>query len=297
MGALGRVQDGGMKYNCPVPLAEWENSQMKSIKPDVMVSFGTGYRTSSTSKRGAFLGWLFDKSIIRLLSYLNDSFDSEKVFQDFVESVPKENRSNYFRMNVPLPEKTLAIDEVERVVEHADTITDSAVCTKQCERVLYALVVASLYFELCEAPIFLAGSRLLCSGTIRARIQGKILVKLLTKLSPCALKFVTKTEELGSYQASDDLCPECYCYQLPVSFIVRDTSEPILISLESRLRGTRKLSAFPQTIKWFVDRQGLDADFGVPYHRDSSYRSCRGCQMKRASATSSHNPNKKIRLR
>lgn len=134
-----------------------------------------------------------------------------------------------------------------------------------------------ILFELSNAPKFLQGGRYQCFGVIRCRLQADATVKLLAQIHPASLVFVDGTKTLGYYDGVHDLCSSCHRYRKRIEFFVRHLTESITISVQSATRPKRKIGAFPQTVQWFVDQQGLEAVFGTAYHRDMQHCFCKLC--------------------
>ena len=74
---------------------------------------------------------------------------------------------------------------------------------------MYALLIASFYFELSYIPSLLPEYRIRCLGTIRCRLLGEVMVELLERIYPSRLSFGTHNRALGYYFGKRDLCPSC----------------------------------------------------------------------------------------
>ena len=112
---------------------------------------------------------------------------------------------------------------------------------------------------------------------------GIPLIKLLRMHNISNLIFRTDVETLGHYGGESDLCTLCHRYQKKVDLLVHHPTELVTIYTESVTQGRRKISAFPQTMRWFENQQKLNAPFGTAFHRDLQYRSCTACfPMKRS---------------
>ncbi len=278
--ATGPIQDGGMSgHNNPIKLALWESLRIDPSlsKPDLVVSVGTGTSTKTKSPRAAsFRHVLFDGFIPRLWRAYMSSFDGESNFRDVVNSLDRENREDYKRLNVVLPRNEPAMDNTSQMDELRQLVHLNPQMIQECEETIYALLIASFYFELSCIPSPLPEHRIRCLGTIRCRLPGEVMVELLERIHPSRLSFVTHSRALGYYFGKRDLCPSCRRYRKSVEFTVRDLGQPTNIYATSARRPRRKISAFPQTMQWFIDQQHLDAPFGTAYHR-SLNRLCKSC--------------------
>ena len=266
-------------HNNPIKLALWESLRIDPSlsKPDLVVSVGTGTSTKTKSPRAAsFRHVLFDGFIPRLWRAYMSSFDGESNFRDVVNSLDRDNREDYKRLNVVLPRNEPAMDNTSRMDELRQLVHLNPQMIQECEETIYALLVASFYFELSCIPSPLPENRIRCLGTIRCRLPGEVMVELLERIHPSRISFVTHSRALGYYFGKRDLCPSCRRYRKSVEFTVRDLGQPTNIYATSARRPRRKISAFPQTMQWFIDQQHLDAPFGTAYHRSLNH-SCKSC--------------------
>ena len=266
-------------HNNPIKLALWESLRIDPSlsKPDFVVSVGTGTSTKTKSPTAAsFRHVLFEGFIPRLWRAYMSSFDGESNFRDVVNSLDRENREDYKRLNVVLPRNEPAMDNTSRMDELRQLVHLNPRMIQECEETIYALLIASFYFELSCILSLLPEHRIRCLGTIRCRLPGEVIVELLQRIHPSRLSFVTHNRALGYYFGKRDLCPSCRRYRKSVEFTVRDLGQPTNIYATSARRLPRKISAFPQTMQWFIDQQHLDAPFGTAYHR-SLNRSCKSC--------------------
>ena len=279
--ATGLIQDGGMSgHNNPIELALWESLRINPSlsRPDVVVSVGTGAQRSSASPRlTSFRHVLLDGFIPRMWRSYMSSFDGDKKFRDVVNNVDEGYRDDYKRLNVLLPTSEPGIDDPSRMGEMQDSVRLDPQLMDNCQKTIYALLIASFYFELDPFPTP-PGSRLQFSGTIRCRLPGEAMVELLGRIHPSRLTFVTETRTLERYDGKRDLRSLCRRYRKRVEFSVRDSGQLVSIQVQSPKRPRRRISGFPQTMQWFVDRQGLNAPFGTVFHRGQrSGASCKLC--------------------
>jgi len=267
-------------HNNPIKLALWETSRIEPSlsKPDVLVSVGTGTRKVSISPRfTSFRHVLFDGCIPRLWRAYMFSFDGESNFRNVVNHLDDSSRDSYIRLNVLLPADEPGIDNTNRMAELRRSVDENHELVERCHRTVYALLVAAFYFELKTTPKKVSGGRLQCLGTIRCRLPGETIVELLQRVHPSPLAFITSTKTLGRLEGRRDLCSLCRRFRKHVEFTVRDLDQIQDIQVQSSEKARRKISAFPQSMQWFVDRQGLDAPFGTAYHEDLARKSCRLC--------------------
>jgi len=265
-------------HNNPVRIALSERlrNDPSLWAPDVVVSLGTGApKTSASPRTTDFRHVILDGYVPRLWRSYMSSFNGQKIWDELISSVDERKREDYIRLNSLLPNDEPAIDNTDRMEELRESVHVPRIY-RDCEKTLYALLTAAFYFELASAERVREG-QYRCYGTIRCRLAGMSIVKLLARLSVSNLAFATDVETLGYYGGRIDLCALCHRYQKKVDFLVRHPTQLVTIYSESVTQGRRKISAFPQTVRWFENHQRLDAPFGTAFHRDLQDRSCKGC--------------------
>jgi len=108
------------RHNNPIKLALWESLRIDPSlsRPDLVVSVGTGTSRKTKSPRAtSFRHVLFDGFIPRLWRVYMSSFNGESNFRDVMNSLDRENREDYKRLNVILPRNEPAIDNINRMDE------------------------------------------------------------------------------------------------------------------------------------------------------------------------------------
>jgi len=136
------------------------------------------------------------------------SFDGESNFRDVVNNLDEENRDDYKRLNVLLPINEPGIDNISRMSELQESVRLNPQLMESCRKTLYALLIATFYFELDTLPTNPLG-QFQCFGTIRCRLPGKVMVQLLGRIHSSHLTFETSSKTLGYYGGMSDLCSLC----------------------------------------------------------------------------------------
>jgi len=207
------------------------------------------------------------------------SIDGQKVWEAIFNCLDEDSRSVYFRLNFVLPGEEFALDDIARMDDLRSSIRLHRRSQQACYEVVIALLVSSFFFELSSPPVFITGS-FHCRGNIKCRIPGKAIFKVLTHVKRTTWTYTTDAEVLGSYAPMVDRCPRCYLYKKPVEFRVRQLSEPFSIYMRDQRQRRRRISAFPQTVEWFINQQELET-FGMSGD-ETSAQHCRpdGCCSK-----------------
>ena len=274
------------------------------LRPDVVVSLGTGTEIEATSPRAPNFRHVFrDGFIPRLYRSFLSSLDGESAWRDLQNRLDRKSRENYFRLNVGLSNEQTTIDDVDRMSEIREQVTLRPHCDQDCLDIAFALMASSFYFELINPPDY-RGGHYRCQGLIRCRLPGVPVQQLLEKVEVSAWAFTTEAATLGYYDPERNRCEGCYRYQMRVEFWVRDLADPFTISIRGVTAIGRSISGFPQSIDWFVTQQFLEADFGTPTHSNPTQKGCETCDqfgrhsLKRRSVnvgSSTSGPSKRLR--
>ena len=283
---LGTFQDGGLKHNNPVNLALWESRYIwpSSSQPDIVVSLGTGTNSNqdqSTPRVASFRHVIQDGFVPRLWRSFMSSLDGQGAWRELWNRLDDSSRAQYFRTNIYLPNSALAIDDIDcidelRVCAHSQSQNEGFGL-----KIAFALLISSFFFELTSAPLYQNG-KVYCKGSIHCRLRGQIIVEALNHVHPSDLVFMIDHEIVGYYRGDEDLCHSCRRYQKNVEFVIYHLDETMSIYLQSVNEGRRRISGFPQSMRWFQEQQGLNAPFNKPFPDPS--RACEHCR--------SHEPNR-----
>ena len=269
-------------HNNLIKLALWESLQIDPSlsKFDLMVSIGTGTRKYPKSPRAAsFHHVLFDDFIPQLWWAYMFSFDDESNFRDVVNSLNQETWEDYKQLNIFLLSNKLTIDNTSQMGELHQLMHLDPQMVLDCKETVYVLLMATFYFELSSILSEFPRDQVSCVGMICCCLPGEVIVELLEWVHPSCLSFVTKSKTLGHYHSKRDLCLSCRWYQKHVDFTVWDLGQLMSIYAQSARKPQRRISAFPQTMQWFIDQQCLDCPFGTAYHRNLKHYTCKSCSL------------------
>ena len=274
--SVGTFQDGGLKHNNPINLALWESRYIwpSLSKPDLVLSLGTGTTHASSPAAPNFRHVVHDGFIPRLWRSFMSSLDGQAAWRDLWNRLDDTSRENCFRLNISLSSNGPAMDDIDRMNELRGYVHSQPYNHDDRERIVFALLTSTFYFELTSTPCFFF-DRYFCHGSIRCRLKGTTICQVLRRTHGSSLAFMTERETLGYFAPDRDLCTKCSRYNKQVGFIVRHPTDLVNIYLQSPLRGKRNLSGFPQTMQWFTTQQQLQARFGSANH--SPARSCDEC--------------------
>lgn len=272
-----------MQHPNPTELALLKSRQIWSANanPDVLLSLGTG-TVQDPRPRSAphFRHILNDGAIPRLFQSFMSSFEGESASRDLENRLEESSKPDYFRFNVSLkgPAPAPAIDNIDCMDELRNTVLMEPGVSQKAREAASALLISRFFFELDTAPTELRSGAFHCQGSIRCRGNSPSVVSSLSRLHPQQMDFVTDNETLGRFDGSEDICQSCHRYRKNVVFHVRHPTDSISIYLRIDRQLRRKISGFPQTMKWFAKEQKLDCVFGTPEHGCASKSPCRACQ-------------------
>ena len=279
--ATDSIQNEDMsEHNNSIKLALWESLRIDSslFRLDLVIFVRIDIsRKVKSSRAVSFRHVLFDDFIPRLWRVYMSSFDDESNFRDIVNNLNSENREDYKRLNVVLSRNESTMNNISRMNELRQLVHLNSQMIQECEKTIYALLIVSFYFELSCISSSLSGNRIRCLEIIRCRLSSEVMMNLLERVHFSRLCFVTHSKILRYYLDKRDLCSSCQRYRKSVKFVVRNLDQRTNIYATSSRRSRRKVSAFSQTMQWFIDRQHLDASFDIVYYA-SLNRSCKSCE-------------------
>lgn len=138
-----------------------------------------------------------------------------------------------------------------------------------------ALLVSSFFFKL-DAPVTYRNGFYHCQGVIRCRTNAEHAILALTSLHSSKMEFVIETDMIGRCEPGD-ICTVCSRYERRVGFYTRHPDDNFTISLRIGQKALRKISGFPQTIRWFEIQQGFHCPFGTAEYDYNGRLSCSFC--------------------
>ena len=242
--------------------------------PDLVVSAGTGTTEAESPKPTHFRHLFNDGFVPRIYRAYMASLDGQSTWQELETRIGDENPKHHFRLNVDL-DKVPPIDDVDCMEKMRASVALQRDATHEGIELASAILIASFYFELDAVPRYEAGL-FRCEGSIFCRNDARAVIRALMKIDRCPSKFFKDEAHLAECGGASEVCRECCRYRKRVAFYVKDLNSLITIYLSSSGGKRRRISGFPQTLRWFVERQRLDAAFGAP---DASSRpECSGCR-------------------
>ena len=286
-----------MKYNNPVRPGLHEVRRIwKDGDCDLVLSIGTGFEQKLLSPVAANVRNLFqDGALARLYraSMQSLSLNGQISWEDHWYGLEEETKKQQFRLNLPLIGKEPDIDDVDKMQYLYDQVPYHL---GDMDGIVRAFKAVSFFFEL-DGPPVLDGGLYRCRGSILSRSpDSRNLVQNLGTSYPYTQFFIDEIS--AGFVSTNDICSLCERFRKVIVFYVRHPSDRVNLYLAFNRLFRRSISAFPQSMEWFIRRQKLNAKFGQPDHKSriegSKERSC-GCELQRGSEVSAPVPDSKKR--
>ncbi|PGG96243.1 hypothetical protein AJ80_09857 [Polytolypa hystricis UAMH7299] len=288
--AAGSFADGGLGFPNPLEVAEWEWSRIwPDIKEaDIVLPLGTGVVPTEISQSGR-------RSVKHLWQSFMSFLDGEFGWRRRGNTLTEAERDDYFRFNPVLP-RASRLDSVKDITSLQQCVHLQLGDQQRLKTAAFYLLVSSFYFALDTMPQYINGVYR-CQGSIRCRMDCRLVICALTKLEMTPAEYVTPSSVITCGNFYNDICQTCYRYQKTIRFDVPSQNEAVVLSLRAQNGTTRKISGFPQTMAWFTRVQGLNSPFGTPDHDEPGALQCRACTAglvsKRKPEFSTFNPPKR----
>ena len=252
---LGSYQDGGLRHNNPVNIAQWEAGIIwpQSTVMDMVLSMGTGTSPSTVSSTCGWRG----RCLARLYRCFMSLMDGQSAWQELQNYLPDEKKANYFRLNVVFDGQEPALDDLQEMrllKEHGNRIKNE----NELE-IAESLVAKQFYFELESAPC-LIGGRYQCRGYLRCRFSDKQQTTLLNYILSRSGAFTLGDREIAILQRP--LMFPNGDFRHDLQFLVNSLDEEFAIFLTGINMKSRVISGFPTTATSLMRNQGLDNPFG-----------------------------------
>jgi hypothetical protein len=242
----------------------------------VFISLGTGSgaKESPSTSVSSFRNVLVDGWMPRIYRSFSSSFEGHCTWREFLDSVADRDRDDYFRFDVAVPggiprmDNTECMDSLSKLVHLDDE--------QKHKEVVASLLASMFYFQLEAKPEYYSGF-LQCIGSVRCRGPARYVLNWINGFYSSRKDFYKDTINLGLHFTSEDICDHCHRYCRPLRFMVRDLKQTIGLFIQFGGK-SRRLSAFPNNMQWFLEQQGIDESFGSPNHRSFSRKVCPVCE-------------------
>lgn len=267
---LGTFQDGGLRHNNPLGIALWENRSLWPAKgePDFAISLGTGATKSVVpSFISGSLSPVKERFLPRLIKTFLASIDGETAWNELANTLSKDSRTKFHRLNIVLEDRHLGIDEVSNMSKLRSLAQDHIDSASRFTTVRDSIYASMFYFELDSLPDY-TSSGIMCSGSIfcRLNLSQRGREELYLQLHNSSAFFLVN----GRPYRCLDAIPRCLPpFKKSVEFLVQKPSDMIAIFIRNITSASRLISGQPKSLEEMIKVQRLDAPFGRPDHVQS----------------------------
>lgn len=277
---IGNLQDGRIKHhNNPINVALSEAKHLWPTipDPDVVVSLRMGLETvNQLFKTSSFCNFLLDGWIPCVCCSVMNSFEGQHTLREVHNILAGRSWMDYFQLDSAFPDAPPAMDSAGSMEHLAQWVKSQPSGPHKHREIILALLTTCFFFELDNAPVFHCGL-FHCVSTIKCQIPVQSVICCLNLLQPSEQQEFYKDKlNLGLWLSMDDICSACHCYTCPVHFYTHSLEEQLTLSLQLG-NLTYWLSAFPNTVKWFIEQQGLGCEFGTANHGVPLKMGCVSC--------------------
>lgn len=274
---MGSFEDGALKHNNPVDIAVWECKHIwpELVRPDIVLSLGTGHSVTATSPRSASpQSALKDKFVFRLWRSFMTSIDGQSAWRDLMNRLGDEDKARYHRLTIVIPGPNPAPDDYESIDRLVTGVLNYDADNLAHTAALVGLQISSFYLQLDKMPVFNNGFYI-CEATIRC--QSAAIVGSFLRLSSLDHEFCSGPVHLASL-SPESICADCNQYGQKIEFVARTLDEIIDIHLCPRGAPGQSIGAMPRSLSWFIAQQRLNCPFGTsdPYQAAT----CSTCRPK-----------------
>lgn len=264
------MQDGALQHNSPDKPIVWESPIIwpHARNPDVVLSVGAGY--SAPVENGPLRGILTDGCIPRLIRALKSSpsLNGQNGWEAHMNQVDIIARDDYFRLNAPLPIPEPQLDQAEKMPMLRRIVRDFIASTDLYSPLVRAMWASAFYFELERKPAYLHGMYYCCGSILSRAVQNVDMIGHVLKHYPRA-RFQFKQNMALGWLKMADFCRTCNVYRKSIAFDLRHLDDVVDIQLAFSAEFSRRISGSGHTVRWYSERQQLDAHFGRKDHKET----------------------------
>jgi hypothetical protein len=148
------VQDGGVgKFNNPVESSHWEGKAIWGVKPELILSIGTGFLEKQMSiSNSATRHRIWDSFPFRLVRSLRATNCGQNTWLDYWNRLDENERKNSFRIDLPL-DQAFELDDVS-YLDRLRSSSKELLRGFDFDQIELALLSANFFFELDSIPVW-----------------------------------------------------------------------------------------------------------------------------------------------
>ena len=243
-------------------------------QPDLVVSFGTGYKRyieeECTSDQGT--SFLRNRYIPRLFRSFLNLFVGESRWQELQNGLLPQFRDRYHRLNIEFLGDEPELDAVRAMPKLRQQAKLQAQSNDHIQKCADNIIASYFYLELDGFPVFTRSS-FICKARICCRLAPthKALGALTRRLVDTKARFyIDSNQHIPCIDDETYICIENgAAYYRNITFSVISLEDSVDIKIDGVLKRARSISNCPYKIRSLIKDQGLDCVFG---HRKSKKR-------------------------
>jgi hypothetical protein len=256
-------------YNSPASLAMQEAAAIypETPKPSLVVSFGTGIAKENgldTTSSSCFWKKSFFTRIFQVFWQYGNS---TRAWQQLLGHQAAADSRNFFRFNVEFTGEEPRLDDVKAVKEIANRARASMTSSADLDRLVLRQRAELLYFELDrDSPFKVMGGGYVWNGKLRCRLGSQAREVFMVQLKQASARIIVGSRSTGvDFQlVSTGADTGRFCQAIQITTAGR--ADPIEIFLQEGDEPC-PISGAPFSLQWLLQRQKLDARFGISEHR------------------------------
>lgn len=257
-----------MTFNNPSSIAVNEVKELFPITPEpsIVVSLGTGSRSSKNYSEGRGLGK--NSFPARLFRAFSRQGDAAAAWEHLLEHQRVEATGKFFRFDVEFGEDAPALDDVKGMGEVARMARECALGSREMERLAKCFRAQLFVFELSPScpPKYVSGAYQ-CTGYVSCRFRAGTpefntfvgQLKCSSAMLRCRRRALYKFS-MDSWESPDNIF-------VPVALQVPSRQFEFEISLQEDEESISNISGSPFTLEKMLQQQKIESVFGTDDHR------------------------------
>ena len=256
---MGTLQDGGLSFNNPSPIAVQEVAALYPARPEpsTVVSVSTG--SSETRGGSSFFHRVFQ-------AFWRQA-DSTVAWKRLLSRTNVDSNTEYFRFDFKYDGKAPRLDDVDKMEAVGKAARQAVIGSPSMTELASHLRAQLFYFELEEdvMPLFQQGS-FSCNGFISCRLEtGTAAIdEFFAQLEAEGAVFDIQGRNLPIRKSNMTIYGGILRQKVHIR--VSGRRDPFEILLREVPDQRRSISGSPFTLEWLIQQQTLDAVFGTEEH-------------------------------
>jgi hypothetical protein len=220
-------QDDDLRHNNFINLVLRKNRYIWSAidKFDIVLSLNIDVEKKVLFSRASnFRNLIQNEFIFRFKRFFIFLLTDQDFWRKLWNRLNDRIKEDYFRLNIFFSEEAFSMNDVNHMKELRECVHLQLNDDIECQKIAFALLVSTLFFELNSIFIF-SNEKYHCQDIIRCRLQDIVICEALTSIHSMTLTFMTNSEILSYFDLDQDLCKSCHQFKKHVKFVIRHSNE------------------------------------------------------------------------